>query len=135
MLYCPLGVNLTIVLVSAVVSLIFGFVWYTAFFGKAWNQCLGKTKEQLGNPWVGMVVMFMSLLTMAVSLSLLMIFLPVMHVTGGLKLGILVGVGFVALAMLVNDVYEKRPMKLFFINAGYQVLSIVLMSVILAYFR
>lgn len=135
MLYCPLGVNLTMVFVSAVVGMIFGGIWYSLLFGKAWAQSLGKTKGQLGNPWIGMAVMFVSLIVMALSLSLLMIFIDVVKVSGGIKLGIVAGIGFVAVAMLTNDVYEKRPMKLFLINAGYQVFSIIIMSAILAYFR
>lgn len=135
MLYCPIGVNLTIVLLSAIASMVFGGIWYSLLFGKAWAQGLGKTKEQLGNPWVGMIVMFLSLLVMATGLSLLMIFLDVQLVSGGLKLGILIGLGFVAAAMLTNNVYEGRSIKLFMINAGYQAGSIILMSVILAYFR
>lgn len=135
MFYCPLGLNLTMVFAAALASIAFGGVWYTVFFGKAWAAALGKTKDQLGNPWTGLAVMFVSTLVTAMALNFLILYLDITRISGGLKLGLLAGLGFTAAAILTNDAYEGRPARLSFINIGYQLISIILMSVLLAKFR
>ncbi len=49
----------------------------------------------------------------------------------GVKLGLLTGVCFASTSMAINMLYEKKPLGLFFINAGYQVLGNILAAVII----
>ena len=135
MLYCPLGVNITMVFAASLASIVFGSVWYAGLFGKAWREGLGKTQEQLGNPWIGLAVMAVCTLIAAVALDLLVLFLNIRSVSGGIKLGLLTGLGLVATSIIVSDTYEKRPLKLTLINAGYQVGSITILAALLARFR
>jgi hypothetical protein len=49
----------------------------------------------------------------------------------GVKLGAFTGVCFALTSIGINMLYEKKPMGLFFINGGYQVLGNIIAAVII----
>jgi hypothetical protein len=52
-------------------------------------------------------------------------------VTWGMTAGALAGAGWVAAALGVTYLFERRPLALFLINAGYQIVAFVVMGAIL----
>jgi uncharacterized protein DUF1761 len=50
----------------------------------------------------------------------------------GAAVGFFNWLGFVATGMLTVTLYEKRPAKLFWINSGFQMISLLIMGVIVA---
>ena len=129
----PFGaVNYLAVLAAAVASFMLGWIWYSGLFGKAWAKETGKSMDQMANPAKAMMLDFVAIVITSFSLELLVIFLGVVKVTGGLKLGLLCGIGISAMTILPDFIYENRSMKLFSITAAYQTLSMVVMSVILS---
>lgn len=133
----PFGwINYWGILVSVIVTFLIGWIWFLpGIFGNTWMKEAGKTKEQLGNQTQAMVGSFIAMIIMAFCLQLLVIFLGVTKITGGIKLGLVCGVGFNAMALLVNCVNEKRSMKWFLVTAGYQAISILIMAMILGVWR
>ncbi len=52
---------------------------------------------------------------------------------GAIQLALLCWVGFVAPTFIGTVLWEQRPMKLYFINTGYWLISFVVMALILFY--
>ena len=50
----------------------------------------------------------------------------------GVAVGFFNWLGFVATVMLMITLYEKRPAKLFWINSGFQLISLLIMGAIVA---
>lgn len=125
------------VVVSAVVVFVLGWLWYSpALFGKLWMQAHGHTGEKLkemqataGRKYA---VSFVCSMIMAVAMSILIGRTGVMMLEGGIKLGLLVGVGFaVPLGLTAHMFSEKRP-SAYLIDAGYQIVYLMVMGAILA---
>jgi hypothetical protein len=123
--------NWLAVLVGAVAYWLLGALWYSpVLFGKKWGAITGITAENAGSPvatYLGsLVVMFLQVTAVA--------FLA--HATGvtelvdGLELGLGIGVGFCALQLVLNQLYEKRSRELLAINAGYAIVGLTIASVI-----
>jgi len=53
----------------------------------------------------------------------------------GMTAGALAGFGWVAMALGVIYLFERRPLKLFLVNAGYQVVAFVVMGAILGVWK
>ena len=60
---------------------------------------------------------------------------PEQDITWGVTAGALAGIGWVATALGVTYLFEKKSMKLFLINAGYHVVSFVVMGAILGVWK
>jgi hypothetical protein len=53
----------------------------------------------------------------------------------GVKLGLLTGLCFASTSMAINMLYEKKPLGLFFINGGYQLLGNIIAAVVITCWR
>jgi hypothetical protein len=51
---------------------------------------------------------------------------------GGAKFGFVVGLGLIAAPMLATYIYEKRPLRLFVVNAGYWIVALMISSAFMA---
>ena len=128
-------VNFLAVLVAGVAAFMLGFLWYSFFFGKAWQKELGFTDEyiQQGN----MPLIFGSSFVMMLIMSLGLAILLSAHGGGlnwmtGLHYGLLTGTMFVATSIAINYLYQRRSLKLWLIDASYQIAFLCLMGIILA---
>jgi hypothetical protein len=78
------------------------------------------------------------LLTFAANISVSVILLHVIllngtyGIKGGAKFGFVVGLGLVAAPMLATYIWEKRPLRLFVVNAGYWILALTISSAFMA---
>ena len=128
-------VNILAVLVAAVVAFALGFPWYSVFFGKAWQKQLGFTEEYLKEGNMGLIFgsSFLLNIVMATGMSLLfsMHFADHMSWSAGLHYGFFIGLFFVGTSMGVNYLYQRRSFKLWAIDAGYQILFLAVMGMIL----
>ena len=133
------SINFLAVIVSRLVAFFIGFLWYSPLFGKAWQRELGFTDEyiQQGN----MVLIFgSSLVLMLVMAFGLAVILQTyggtdMNWQQGLLHGLFVGIFFVATSYGINLLYQRRSIKLWAIDAIYQVLFLCVMGAILGGWR
>ncbi|MDP3964228.1 MAG: DUF1761 domain-containing protein [bacterium] len=123
-------------MLAAVVGLqILGFVWYSKpVFGGAWMNLIGKTEEDLkkSSP--------VKTMTLGLLLSILMVYVLAHFVDyteaetfwDGIVTGVWLWVGFFFTTAGMNFLYERRPFKLFLIEAVYFLIGISLAGGILA---
>ncbi|MFZ0806193.1 MAG: DUF1761 domain-containing protein [Candidatus Sulfotelmatobacter sp.] len=138
-----LGVNLWAVLVSALATMVVGFVWYSPMlFAKPWTILMGydpndKAKMAEMQKSAGPSYM-MSLVASLMSALVLGKIIEVSGTAGavdGLKIGLVVWLGFVTTVQFTNALFSRQPNKLYMINTGYQAVCYVAMGAILGAWR
>ena len=113
-----------------------GALWYSKLlFAKKW---IGYLKIDVNDPNAkkGMGMMFGgSLVLMFVQALAIAILAERFHVIGGwlsgVKIGAFTGCCFCATTVGVNYLYEKKPLGLFLINAGYAIVGNIIAGVII----
>jgi hypothetical protein len=125
-------INYWAVLVSALTTFVIGSVWYSpALFAKPWMKELGFTKEGMSNGSMVKIFGISFLLMLVISFNLAAIIGPESDWQFGMTAGALAGIGWVAAAMGVNYLYERKSFRFWLINAGYMVISFTLMGAII----
>jgi len=129
------SVDFTAVFLAALVTFVVGGVWYSPLlFGKAWQEANGLTDDDLraGHPAKIFGGSFVLALVMAFNLAAFLGSAPVGPATIA---GFAAGFGWVAAAMGVTSLFERRPAGLLAINAGYHVVSFTLMGALIGAFQ
>ena len=128
------------VVVSAVAVFAIGALWYSPMlFGKAWVKAHGHTPEKIEAMRATMGraygVSFLCYVVMAAAMAVLIGRMDVIYVRGGVKLGALIGVGFAATIGLTANMYSEKRLSAFLIDAGYQIVYLMVMGAILVAWR
>jgi hypothetical protein len=120
------------IVVAAFSGMALGALWYSpVLFGNAWLAELGTDKEGLSSPQQAMIGSVVSCLISAVCVAIVIQAFGAVSVMGGIAVGALCGVGFVATAMLSDSLFSGWGWKLYFIQTGYRVVYLVLMGAII----
>lgn len=113
--------------------MVLGYAWYSpALFGRTWMTLIGKPEAELKSGSAGAMggMIVMAALT-AVTIGLLFSQTNFSYLwTDGLWFGLIVAVGLILPIMATRVLFERAPMKLFWINFGYQLVSLSLMGII-----
>lgn len=116
------GINWLAVVVATFVAFAISGLWYSkALFGSAWMEEVGLTEEAVNNAnmpktFGGTIVLqFLAVTALAALVG------TDSSWRSGLYSGLLIGVFWVATAYGITYVFEQRSLRLFLINAGYNV--------------
>jgi hypothetical protein len=125
---------------AAVAVFAIGALWYSpVLFGKAWVKAHGHTPEKIEAMRATMGraygVSFVCYVVMAVAMAILIQRMDVIYVRGGVKLGALIGVGFAATVGLTANMFSEKPLATWLIDAGYQIVYLMVMGAILVAWR
>ena len=134
------GINYLTVLVAAILNMAVGALWYSpTLFGKAWMELVGFKPEDAQKRMAGMQraysLTFVASFVMAYALARVLWYAKVTTVGGGVLIGLLAWIGFVATTQGANYVFEGKPFRLFTINTGYSLVALVIMGALLAVWR
>jgi len=135
-----MGVNLWSVLVAAIATMILGFLWYSPLlFPKPWTLAMGydpndKAKMDEMRKGAGKLygITFVASLLSAFVLAKIIDVTTVNSALYGMKIGFAVWLGFVTTVQLTSTLFKKRPIKLYWIDTGYQLVCYLVMGAILA---
>ena len=100
-------------------------------FGQVWMRETGLTEDALARRNLAVVFGTSFLLSLVIALNLAAFLAGPPDVAWGMAAGALAGAGWVATAMAITYLFVARSMKLFLVNAGYHVVTFVLMGAIL----
>jgi hypothetical protein len=126
------AINYWAILVSALSTFLIGGVWYSpAVFGKAWMRENGFTEESLKHSNMVKIFGLSFLLALIAAINLAMFLGNSMTVAEGAFYGFLAGFGWVATFIGTHYLFERKSFTLFLINAGYSIVSLTIMGVIL----
>ena len=125
--------NWIAVIAAAVVSMILGALWFSpVLFQKPWTSMRVDKKELSGvaSPML-YVITAVGALVSAITLDWLISLAGASSLAGGAIIGLYAGLGFVAPAILSDNLFNERPFKLYLIVAGFPVVSLLLMGAII----
>lgn len=124
--------NVWAVLACAVASMVLGGLWYSpVLFGNAWMRAAGITDEKARSANLGMVMGGAFVLSL-IGAAVFALFLGPEPALGfAIGAGSSAGLCWVAGSFGINYLFEQRPLRLFFINAGYHTLQYTLIGLIL----
>lgn len=134
-------VNYLAILVSALLSMVLGSIWYGPLFGKPWMKMMGITKESMKGMTsadMGKLygIQFIGSLVMAFVLSHSLVYAKSYLGLSGLGVGIQTGfwtwLGFVAPVTLTSVLWEGKPWKLWLLNNCYYLALLVMMGIVLS---
>ncbi|MGP0224521.1 MULTISPECIES: DUF1761 domain-containing protein [unclassified Paenarthrobacter] len=122
-------INWLAVVLAALATFVVGGLWYSVLFAKPWQRAAGVTDEQLRS---GTVRVFAGSFILAVVMA---VFLAAFIGRGGAAFGtfagLAAGIGWVAAALGVNYLFERRSPVLFAINGSYNVVTFTAMGAII----
>lgn len=129
-------VNFLAVTVATILAFVVGGLWYSPLlFFKAWLSGAGLTEQdaQKGHPGKiyggAFVLTFIAATLLAVAIG------HRQSLAAGIHWGIIVGLGWVATSFGTNYLFERRSLRLWLVNAGYNVVTFVLMGAVIGFWK
>lgn len=141
-------INYLAVLVAAIVAFVLGWLWFGPVFGKAWMASQGKNMDEMTTKMKSdssfkskmmksySIVALMSLVmafVLAHSLIFAATYLNVSGWSAALQAGAWNWLGFVVPVSVGSVLWDGKSWKWWCITAGYYLVSLILMSLVLAY--
>ena len=133
-----IDVNYLAVLISAVISMIIGSLWYSPLlFGNAWvkagrisKKAIEKAKaRRMGKYYI---IAFIGSLLMAFILAHFVQYVAANNFTEGMQTGFWLWSGFIVPVLLGSVLWENKHVKYYLINVTYWIVNLVIMGGILA---
>jgi hypothetical protein len=138
-------INYLAILVTVIANFILGFLWYTPLFGKAWARELGfdtSVKPPAGALAKGMIFMVIGNFLLAYVFAhniAAWSFVPEMKDSPAANTifssAVFTWLGFFLPVDLSSVAWENRSWKLFFINTGYHLMTLIVAATILTLWK
>lgn len=129
-------INYVAVLVAAIASMVVGMLWYGPLFGKPWMKLMGFTPKSVKSmkltPGKAMTMGFIGTLITSYVLSNFVVILGLTTLSAAAKFAFWIWLGLVAPLQFGAFLWEGKPLKLFYLNAAYNLVVLIIMSGILA---
>jgi hypothetical protein len=131
-------INVLAVLAAAVATMGVGFAWYSPLlFGKPWMKLMGITEKSMQKAKDSLSriygISFVATLVTGYVLAIFINTIQALTLSEAISLGGLVWLGFVAPVQLTDVLFGGKQWRLFLINTGYQLASLLVMSIILVF--
>jgi len=131
--------NYLAIIVGAVILQAVGFFWYSdTGFGKPWRALMGindaKAKAMKDGGGMGKTMTTASIagLIMVFILAYAVAYSQATTLISGAITGFWIWLGFIATTMLNSVLFEQKPTKLYYINIGYYLVSLLIIGGLLA---
>jgi len=111
-------------IIGAVSAFLLGFLWYTALFGKMWQAETGLSDEDASKDMArthGLAFLMMVIMSYALNIIICMHSADEQTFVHGAFHGALMGVFYCATSTAINYLYQRKSLKLWLIDAGYQI--------------
>ncbi len=133
-------INYLAVIVAALATFFIGALWYSPLlFAKQWVKAHGYSEEKLKEMQKSaMPAYLVSLVCYVVMAYVLAVFIATMNVTsatGGMWAGFLAWLGFAATIGLTANMFSEKKLSTYLIDAGYQLVYLLVMGAILGAWR
>ena len=133
------GINWLAILVAAIIPMVLGYLWYSPMlFAKQWLALMGKTQEEMMkgfNPAKSYGITFVMCLIMAYVMGYFVYYTSSMTFFQGAKIGGMLWLGMVVTTGFQTVTFQGIKQGLYNINAGYNLVCMLLMGGLLAVWR
>ena len=138
-----MGLNVWAVLVCALATMVVGFLWYSPLlFANPWMKLMGydpndkaKIAEMQKSAGPSYFMSLIASILAAFVLGKLIAVAGFWTAIDGLKIGLVVWLGFVTTVQFTNALFSRQPFRLYMINTGYQFVCYAAMGAILGAWR
>lgn len=121
--------------IAAVVFFLLGGVWYGPLFGSPWMRLSNLTEEQARQSNLPLIFVGTLVLEVLAAVGLAAIIGETDEAATGMWVGLAIA-GLVVIPVLaVQAVYDRKPIQLFALNAGYNLVGLTAMGIILGSFQ
>ena len=133
----PVAVNYLAVLVSAIASMLLGFLWYGPLFGKTWMKLMKWDPKKMGsmkansNMALSYGITFVGSLVMAYVLAHIVGYTQAKTLMDGVVAGFWTWLGFIATVSLGKVLWEGKSWNLYMLDNAYHLVNLVVMGIIL----
>lgn len=125
-------INWLAVITATVSTFIVGFFWYSPMlFGNIWMKEMGLEPEKMEKRNMPLIFGTAFVLSFILALTLAYFLQGPADLSAGLKLGAIAGIGFSATITGIHYLYERKTIKLYLINVGYNLVMFLLMGAII----
>jgi hypothetical protein len=128
-------INWLAVLVATASSFVIGSLWYGPLFQKPWMAASGMTREQGAKGNMALIFGGTAVLNLLIAIALALLVQGHHGWRSGLHTGLFSAFFFVATSLGVIYLFEQRSLKLWLVNAGYQVVNFAVMGTIIGAWR
>jgi len=128
------AINITAVLIAALANMAIGALWYSKLlFQNPWADMLGRKMEDMRgkNAIQGYISAALASLVMSYIFALVIETTQARDAISGASIGFWLWLGFVATTTMVDYVFAGHRKKLYLINVGYPLVSLLVMGAIL----
>lgn len=117
---------------ATLAGMMLGALWYSPLlFGHQWMRSLGKTTDTLGSQTGPMIGSILANFLTALGLFLLFNLVSPVDLTMAITVGAIVGFLIIFPALLSDNLFCGWGTGLLFIQSGYRIMTVILMSLIL----
>lgn len=125
-------INFWAVVVAALSSFVIGSLWYGPLFGKTWMKLNGFTDENLKEGLSIPAIMGINYAaTLLAAFALALFTGPESDLLFGAWTGFMVAFFWIGTSRLNDVLFERQPLRLFALNAGYYLVVYVIMGAII----
>jgi hypothetical protein len=129
------------VIVATLAHYLLGGLWYSPLlFGNKFLQIIGWSPEKLAEmekqtPVKELAIAFVTSLVLVYILAHFVQYTKAKTAWGGIQTAFWLWLGFIVTTQLATVLFEQRPLGLYLINIGYQLVGCAIAGVILALWR
>lgn len=130
-MYCP-HIPWLHVVGAAFAYFALGGLWYSpVLFAKPWMRALDRKPEELGSPAIAMSVAALACLVSCIALAHLIGWAGFHGAAGGLKIGLVAGVGLVAVTSISDALFVATHWIVWALGAAYRAIGLALAGLII----
>jgi hypothetical protein len=133
------GMNVYAIVLAAIASFMFGWLWYGVLFSDAWLEACGKSRDEVKGDTPSptpFIISFVGLVVMACVLAGVLRHLGADQVTlrSGVVTGVFMWLGFVITTMVVNNAFRGAKPSLTLIDGGHWLGVLILQGAVIGWF-
>lgn len=129
-------IDVSVIISAVIINNGLGTIWYSQFlFGTEWAKAHHFNQAELKpSSWHFSGALLVSFITVLV-FYLLIRWFNLSTFAEGIKLGFLLWLGFVATTHFSGVIWAKKPLKVYLIDTGFQLVSLLVIGTILTLMR
>ncbi|MDF2529791.1 MAG: hypothetical protein K0Q57_671 [Gammaproteobacteria bacterium] len=129
-------INIWAVLTAAFCAFLLGAAWYSPkLFGGIWKNEAGIQQAEVKKSHDPKTFAMFFIMAIIAALAFSLLIGPSLNWKEGLKLGLVIGIFFVATSFGINYMFANRSIKMLLIDAGYHIVQFAIYGLILGFWH
>lgn len=127
--------NVLPIFLATIAYMIVGALWYSPLlFGNLWMQELKIDWKKMEGQNKAMALSVVLGLVLSIGLSIVLSMINIVSIDQAIETAFLLWLGIMLPVLGTGPIYEKQPIKVFVISAGYHLVALLTMAIIIVSF-